>query len=84
MQERGKHRGRKTKETDLKPKENQESSYGASGSRKKKTKCPNCMRGFHPESQCMKNTIDQLSTLLEQKNNSIPQGLKKFDAGKPT
>ena len=68
-QERWKHKGKETKNTDLKPKENQQSSGGASGSKKKKkfekTKCPYCMRGFHPKIQCMKKTIDQLSSLLE-------------------
>ena len=86
--ERGKHKGKKTKNTDSKPKENQESFDGASGSKKKKkfekTRCPYCMRGFHPESQCIKKTIKHLSTLLEQNNISLPQGAKNFDAGKPT
>ena len=40
------------------------------------------MRGFHPESQCMKKTIDQLSTLLEQNNIALPQRVNKSDAGK--
>ena len=76
-QERGKHKGKETKKIDSKPKEKQESSDGALGSKKKKkfekTKCPYCMRGFHPESHCMKKTIDQLSTLLEQNNIAFPQ-----------
>ena len=42
------------------------------------------MRAFHLESQCMKKTIDQLSTLLEQNNISLPQGAKKSDVGQPT
>ena len=69
-------------------KENQQSFGGASGSKKKKkfekTRCPYCMRGFHPERQCMKKKIDQLSTLLEQKNIALPQGAKNSDAGQPT
>ena len=72
----------------MKPKENHRSSDGASGSKKKKkfekTRCPYCMRGFHPERKCMKKTIDQLSTLLEQKNISLPQGAKESDVGTPT
>ena len=87
VQARGKHKGKETKNTDSKPKENQESLDGASGSKKKKnfekTRCPYCMRGFHPESQCMKKTIDQLSTLLKKKNIDIPQRLKNFDVGRP-
>ena len=51
-QEKGKHKGKETKNNDLKPKENKKYSDGASGSEKKKkfekTKCPYCMRGFHP------------------------------------
>ena len=39
------------------------------------------MIGFHLESQCMKKTIDQLSTLIEHNNIALPQGVKKFDAG---
>ena len=35
-QEKGKHKGKETKNTVLKPKENQESSDGALGSKKKK------------------------------------------------
>ena len=68
-QERGKQKGKEPKATDLKPKENQRYSDGVSGSKKKKkfekTKCPYYMRGFHLESQCMKKTINQLSTLVE-------------------
>ena len=69
VQARGKHKGKEPKTTDTKPKGNQRSFDGALGSKKKKkfekTKCPYCMRGFHPEGQCMKKKIDQLSTLLE-------------------
>ena len=35
VQERGNHKGKETKNTDSKPKENQKSSDGASGSKKK-------------------------------------------------
>ena len=77
-QARGKHKGKETKNTDLNPKENQRSFDGASGFEKKKkfekTRCPYCMRGFHPESQCMKNAIDQFTKLLEHNNISLPQG----------
>ena len=62
-QARGKHKGMDTKNIDSKPKENHDSSNGASSSKKKKkfekTRCTYYMRGFHPESQCMKKTIDQ-------------------------
>ena len=62
----------------LKPKESQKCSEGALGSKKKKkfekTKCPYCMRGFHPEIQCMKKNIDQFSYILEQNSISLPHG----------
>ena len=78
VQEIGKHKGKETKKTDSNPKENQQYSSGASGSKKKKkfekAKCPYCMRGFHLESQCMKKTLDQLKKILEHNNYSLPQG----------
>ena len=53
VQDEGMHKGKDTKASDSKPKESQKSSEGASGSKKKKkfqkTKCPYCMRGFHPK-----------------------------------
>ena len=73
-QARGKHKGKEPKTIDSKPKENQRSFEGVLGSKKnkkfKKTRGPYCMRGFHPESQCMKKTIGQLPTILE--HNNIP------------
>ena len=42
------------------------------------------MRGFHPESQCMKKTLDQLKTLLVQNNISLPQGVDMSDDGDHT
>ena len=68
-QARGKQKGKETKNIDLKPKENQKSSNGASSSNKnkkfEKAKCSNYMRGFHPKSKCKNKTIDQLSKLLK-------------------
>ena len=50
----GKHKGKDPKAFDSKPKESHNYFEGALGSKKKKTfentKCPYCMRGFHPES----------------------------------
>ena len=80
---KGRHKGKEPKAYDSKPKESQKSSEGASGSKIKKffekTKCPYCLRGFHLEIQCMKNHIDQLSSLLKQNDISLPQGSKKSD-----
>ena len=62
MKHKGKHKGKDPKAFDSNPKENRNSSEGASGSKRKKifekTKCPYCMRGFHPKIQCMKKTLD--------------------------
>ena len=61
-QSKGNHKGKEPEVSDSNPKLNQKSFEGASGSKKKKkfekTKCPYCMRGFHPEIRCMKKHID--------------------------
>ena len=53
-QERGKQKGKETKNIDSNPKDNYQYFSGASGSKKKKkfekTKCTYCIRGFHLES----------------------------------
>ena len=72
----------------MNPKENLQSSGGASGSKKnkkfKKAKCPYCMRGFHLESQCMKKTLDQLKKILGHNNSSLPQGATMSKDGEKT
>ena len=84
-QARGNEKGKETKIIDLKPKENHKSSDGASGSKKnkkfEKSLCSYCMKGFHPESSCMKKTIDQMEKLLEKHNISLPEGARKTDSG---
>ena len=61
-QAKGRPKGKEPKASDSKPKENQKTSEGALGSKKKKMfekkMCPCCMRGFHPEDQCMKKQVD--------------------------
>ena len=42
------------------------------------------MRGFHPEIQCMKKKINQLSALLEHKNIALPQAAKRYDVEQST
>ena len=42
------------------------------------------MRIFHSDNQCMKKTIDQLTTLLEQNNISLPQGVEMSNVGEKT
>ena len=60
--DKGKYKGKELKTANLKPKENQKTSEGASVSKKKKKfekkKCPYCIRGFHSEDSCMKKTLD--------------------------
>ena len=77
VQDKWKHKGKDPKESDSKPKVIQKYFEGASSSKRKKifekTKCPYCMRGFHPERQCMKKKIDQFPSLLEQNNISLPK-----------
>ena len=48
---------------------------------REKTKCPYCVRGFHPEIHCRKKQINQLSTLLEENNIALPHGANNFDVG---
>ena len=66
---KGKKNGKDPKAYDLEPKENQNYSEGALGSKRKKKfeniNCPYCKRGFHHESQCIKKKIDQLYSLLK-------------------
>ena len=84
-QSKGRHKGKEPKASDSKPKESQKSSKGASGSKRKKkfekTKCPYCMRGFHPEDSCMKKQVDQLTSLLKHNSIALPQRGKKPDDG---
>ena len=84
----GRTKGRSPNPLILNPKESQRYFKVALGSKKKKklkkTRSPYCMRGFHLESQSMKKTIDQLSTLLKQNNISLLQGAKKSNAVQPT
>ena len=77
VQSKGRPKGKEPKVADSKPKENQETSEGASGFKKKKKfekkKCPYCMRGFHPKDSCTKKTLDQMKHLCVQNNISLPQ-----------
>ena len=69
-QAKGRQKGKYKKNTETKPKEKRNPSYGASGSKKDKhkrfenTKCLYCKRGNHPENLCVKKTIDQMLRLL--------------------
>ena len=69
VQEKGKSKKKEPKATDS----NQQTFERASDSKRKKKKCPYCMRGFHPEDSCMKKTLDQMKALCVQNNISLPQ-----------
>ena len=48
---------------------------------KEKTLCSYCGRGFHPESSCMRRTIDKMDLLLKKHNITIPTSTRKDDHG---
>ena len=80
VQEKGKSKKKDPKAADSKPKQNQQSSEGASGSKKKKFEnklCPYCEKGYHIESYFMRKQLDRMSSLLKQHNISLPQGTNK-------
>ena len=67
------------KAADLNPKHNQQTSEGASGSKKNKFEnklCPYFVKGYHLEYHCMKKKIDLMSYLLKNHNIALPQGAK--------
>ena len=70
-----------------KPKEDLISLDEASISKKDKqkkgenNKCPYCKRRLHPENSCMKNTIDQMTRILEQRHTSLLEGARNTDIG---
>ena len=67
-QGKGKSKKKEPKAADLKPKQNQQTSEGASGSNKKKFEnklCPYCEKGYHIEYNCMRKQLDEMSSLLK-------------------
>ena len=67
-QEKGKSKKKEPKAADSKPKPNQQSSEGASGSKKKKFEnklCLYCENGYHIEEHCMRKQLDEMSALLK-------------------
>ena len=67
VEEKGKSKKEDTKAADS----NQQTFERAFSSKRKKKKCPYCMRGFHPEDSCMKKTLDQMKALCLQNNISF-------------
>ena len=62
VQAKGKSKKKEPKEVDSKPKQNQQTSKGASGSKKKKFEnklCPYCEKGYHLEYYSMMKQLDE-------------------------
>jgi hypothetical protein len=38
-----------------------------------------CYKGFHPEENCMRNTIDEMAKQMQQHNLTVPENAKKKD-----
>lgn len=77
-------KGKGKKELDPRKEGNPKPPDGSTNSKEKKdkkgkSKCSYCNRGYHPESSCMKKTIDLMAQTLQQNNlsNLIPEGAKK-------
>ena len=84
VQARGNQKGKDTKNTNQKPKDNKKYSNGASSSNISKNKfetdkCSYRMIGFHPERECMDKSIHELSNILEQNNISLPQSTRRSE-----
>jgi hypothetical protein len=58
-----------------------ENSSEPKGKKKKKerTLCSYCSKGFHPEENCMRKTIDEMAKQLQQHNLTMPENAKKKD-----
>ena len=46
---------------------------------KGKTLCSYCGRGFHPESTCIRRTIDEMALLLKKHNIIVPASARKAE-----
>ena len=57
-QAKGKSKKKEPKVVDSKPKQNQQTSEEAFGSKKKNKMCPYYMSGFHPEKLCLKKQVN--------------------------
>ena len=81
---KGKVQEASKKEGNSKPFDDSSGSKGGKG-KKGKSKCGYCNRGNHPESSCMKKTIDLMAKVLQQNNlgDYIPENAKKKPEDKP-
>ena len=83
-QAKGKSKKKEPNAADSKPKQNQQASEGASGSKKKKFEkklCTYCEKGYHLEYHCMRKKLDAMSSLLKQHNIAPPQRAKESNNG---
>ena len=78
----------KTKFESPKPKVENKQHEEPSGSKKNKSKghhgkekvkCSYCGKGFHPEHACMKNKLDEATSLLEKNHINIPEIFRRRD-----
>eukprot|EP00253_Pinus_taeda_P034319 PITA_34319 len=46
---------------------------------KERTLCIYCSKGFHPEENCMRKTIDKMAKKLQQYNLTVPENANKKD-----
>ena len=74
----------KGKQKDESPVEKEQSNDPSDSKRSKKndkgkTLCSYCERGFHPESSCMRRTIDEMSLLLKKHNITVLASTRKAD-----
>ena len=82
VQAKGKSKKKEPKAVDSKPKQNQQISEVASGSKKKKFEkklCPYCEKGYHIEDYCMRKQLDEMTALLKKHNIAPPQRVKNPD-----
>ena len=85
---KGKKKARDSKQQEKKKQEKPKSLDGVSNPTKEKekkkqekTKCTYCHKGWHPESACMKKTIDMMAQLLDKNNIPLPEGARKKEGG---
>ena len=72
----------KWKQKDESPMEKEQSNEPSGSKRSKengkgKTLCSFYGRGFHPESSCMRRTIDEMALLLKKHNITVPASARK-------
>ena len=83
---KGKNKDKDSRKQDKKKQNRPKSSNGGSNPCKDKgkkkeenTKCTYCHKGWNPESECMKKTIDMMAQLLGKNNIPVPEGARKKD-----